>query len=82
MVSSMAGALAVVLRTAFMVLGCVIAAAVIYTVATDGLPFRKELLTPYVFVVFSTLVSVVKLVIFYKIIFRLVMVLYFGLGSG
>ncbi|KAI3465419.1 hypothetical protein Pfo_022082 [Paulownia fortunei] len=43
----MAASLAVGLRTAFMVLGCVITAVVIYTVATDGLPFRKELLTPW-----------------------------------
>ncbi|KAK6138831.1 hypothetical protein DH2020_027426 [Rehmannia glutinosa] len=43
----MAASLAIGLRTAFMVLGCVITATVIYTVATDGLPFRKELLTPW-----------------------------------
>ncbi|GFP98596.1 hypothetical protein PHJA_002003500 [Phtheirospermum japonicum] len=43
----MAASLAIGLRTAFMVLGSVIAATVIYTVATDGLPFRKELLTPW-----------------------------------
>ncbi|KAL3830495.1 hypothetical protein ACJIZ3_019297 [Penstemon smallii] len=38
---------AAVLRTAFMVLGCVMTAIIIYTVVTDGLPFRKELLTPW-----------------------------------
>ncbi|KAL3617768.1 hypothetical protein CASFOL_038089 [Castilleja foliolosa] len=43
----MASSLAIGLRTAFMVLGCAIAATVIYTVVTDGLPFRKELLTPW-----------------------------------
>ncbi|KAK4428394.1 hypothetical protein Salat_1139000 [Sesamum alatum] len=42
-----AAALAVGLRTAFMVLGCLITVTIIYTVATDGLPFRKELLTPW-----------------------------------
>lgn len=30
-----------------MVLGCVITATLIYTIVTDGLPFRKELLTPW-----------------------------------
>ncbi|KAG8377311.1 hypothetical protein BUALT_Bualt08G0020100 [Buddleja alternifolia] len=44
----MAGAaVAVGLRTVFMVVGCVITATVIYTVVTDGLPFRKQLLTPW-----------------------------------
>ncbi|KAL8058346.1 hypothetical protein ABFX02_03G012000 [Erythranthe guttata] len=43
----MAVSLAIGLRIAFMVLGCVTAATVIYTVATDGLPFRKQLLTPW-----------------------------------
>ncbi|XP_057794644.1 uncharacterized protein LOC131010953 isoform X2 [Salvia miltiorrhiza] len=39
--------LAIGLRTAFVVLGCLATATVIYTVVTDGLPFRKELLTPW-----------------------------------
>ncbi|CAA0810881.1 Unknown protein [Striga hermonthica] len=43
----MAASVAIGLRTAFVVLGCIITATVIYTTATDGLPFRKELLTPW-----------------------------------
>ncbi|XP_047955672.1 uncharacterized protein LOC125201551 isoform X1 [Salvia hispanica] len=39
--------LAIGLRTAFVVLGFLATATVIYTVVTDGLPFRKELLTPW-----------------------------------
>ncbi|KAL9665527.1 hypothetical protein QQ045_020947 [Rhodiola kirilowii] len=31
----------------FSVLGCFVSATVIYTVVTDGLPFRKQLLTPW-----------------------------------
>ncbi|XP_073315522.1 uncharacterized protein [Primulina huaijiensis] len=42
-----APSLATVLRNLFVLLGCVIAATVIYTIATDGLPFRKQLLTPW-----------------------------------
>ncbi|KZV43079.1 hypothetical protein F511_04471 [Dorcoceras hygrometricum] len=42
-----ASTLATVLRSLFMVLGCGITATVIYTIATDGLPFRKQLLTPW-----------------------------------
>ncbi|RAL54832.1 hypothetical protein DM860_013528 [Cuscuta australis] len=38
---------ATALRTSFAVLGCAAAATVIYTVVTDGLPFRIELLTPW-----------------------------------
>lgn len=44
----MAVSLSTGLRNLFFVLGCLITASVIYTVVTDGLPFRKELLTPYV----------------------------------
>ncbi|GER33925.1 XK-related protein 2 [Striga asiatica] len=43
----MAASVAIGLRTAFVVLGCIITATVIYTTVTDGLPFRKELLTPW-----------------------------------
>ncbi|KAH6827889.1 hypothetical protein C2S53_016435 [Perilla frutescens var. hirtella] len=43
----MAASLAIGLRTAFAVVGCVSTATVIYTIATDGLPFRKELFTPW-----------------------------------
>ncbi|XP_051124265.1 uncharacterized protein LOC127246765 isoform X2 [Andrographis paniculata] len=43
----MAAALAIGLRTAFLVLGCGSTATVIYTCIADGLPFRKELLTPW-----------------------------------
>lgn len=43
----MAAALTTALRAVFSVLGCVITAAVIYTCVTDGLPFRKELVTPW-----------------------------------
>ncbi|CAK9174165.1 unnamed protein product [Ilex paraguariensis] len=39
--------LAIGLRSLFTVLGCVITATLIYTIATDGLPFRRELLTPW-----------------------------------
>lgn len=38
---------ATALKTSFAVLGCAAAATVIYTVVTDGLPFRIELLTPW-----------------------------------
>ncbi|XP_016569415.2 uncharacterized protein LOC107867612 isoform X5 [Capsicum annuum] len=41
-----AASLAIALKTLFAVLGCLVTATVVYTVATDGLPFRKELLTP------------------------------------
>ncbi|KAL2503752.1 hypothetical protein Adt_19373 [Abeliophyllum distichum] len=43
----MASVLAIGLRIVFIVLGCVNTATVIYTIATDGHPFRKELLTPW-----------------------------------
>ncbi|KAI5654636.1 hypothetical protein M9H77_31823 [Catharanthus roseus] len=43
----MAVSLSTGLRNLFFVLGCLITASVIYTVVTDGLPFRKELLTPW-----------------------------------
>ncbi|KAL8514256.1 hypothetical protein ACS0TY_013392 [Phlomoides rotata] len=43
----MAASLAIGLRTAFMVLGCVSTATVLYTIITDGLPFRKQLFTPW-----------------------------------
>ncbi|XP_015074361.1 uncharacterized protein LOC107018404 isoform X3 [Solanum pennellii] len=43
----MAATLAIALKSLFSVLGCLITATVIYTVATDGLPFRIELLTPW-----------------------------------
>ncbi|KAM3361286.1 putative protein isoform X1 [Capsicum galapagoense] len=42
-----ASSLAIALKTLFAVLGCLVTATVVYTVATDGLPFRKELLTPW-----------------------------------
>ncbi|KAK6792353.1 hypothetical protein RDI58_011434 [Solanum bulbocastanum] len=45
--SKMAATLAIALKSLFSVLGCLITATVIYTVATDGLPFRIELLTPW-----------------------------------
>lgn len=35
------------LKTLFVVLGCVMVATLIYTISTDGLPFRKDLLTPW-----------------------------------
>ncbi|XP_015169706.1 uncharacterized protein [Solanum tuberosum] len=43
----MAATLAIALKSLFSVLGCLITATVIYTVATDGLPFRIELLTSW-----------------------------------
>ncbi|CAN4116409.1 unnamed protein product [Withania somnifera] len=43
----MAQSLAIGLKNLFGVLGCLVSATVIYTVATDGHPFRKELLTPW-----------------------------------
>ncbi|XP_068647878.1 uncharacterized protein [Aristolochia californica] len=36
-----------VLKTLFIVLDCLIVSSVIYTLATDGFPFRRELLTPW-----------------------------------
>ncbi|CAH9110138.1 unnamed protein product [Cuscuta epithymum] len=39
--------LAMGLKSGFTILGCVITATVIYTVISDGLPFRIELLTPW-----------------------------------
>ncbi|GAY39709.1 hypothetical protein CUMW_046530 [Citrus unshiu] len=35
------------LKTLFCVLGCVMTATLTYTISIDGLPFRKELLTPW-----------------------------------
>nr|XP_033508024.1 uncharacterized protein LOC104118591 isoform X5 [Nicotiana tomentosiformis] len=43
----MAVTLAIALKSLFAVLGCLASAVVIYTVVTDGLPFRLELLTPW-----------------------------------
>lgn len=43
----MANSLAVGLKVLFTVLGCLMVATLIYTICTDGLPFRKELLTPW-----------------------------------
>ncbi|XP_019154492.1 PREDICTED: uncharacterized protein LOC109151045 isoform X2 [Ipomoea nil] len=40
-------AIALGLKSLFSVLGCVITATVIYTIITDGLPFRIQLLTPW-----------------------------------
>lgn len=39
--------MAIALKSLFAVLGCLASAVVIYTVVTDGLPFRLELLTPW-----------------------------------
>ncbi|KAI3919909.1 hypothetical protein MKW98_001165 [Papaver atlanticum] len=36
-----------ILRSLFCVLGCLMTATLIYTIVTDGLPFRKELLIPW-----------------------------------
>lgn len=33
-------------RFLFSILGCLMLATLVYTIATDGSPFRKELLTP------------------------------------
>ncbi|XP_074264412.1 uncharacterized protein LOC141586909 isoform X2 [Silene latifolia] len=38
---------AMALKAGFIIMGCITSAAVIYTVVTDGLPFRKDLLTPW-----------------------------------
>ncbi|XP_047322300.1 uncharacterized protein LOC124926164 isoform X2 [Impatiens glandulifera] len=43
----MAGQLAIALKALFIVLGCFMIATLIYTISIDGLPFRKELLTPW-----------------------------------
>ncbi|XP_021690563.2 uncharacterized protein LOC110672172 isoform X2 [Hevea brasiliensis] len=43
----MAIPLAAVLRTLFFVLGSVMVVTLIYTISIDGLPFRRELLTPW-----------------------------------
>ncbi|XP_055834180.1 uncharacterized protein LOC129902798 isoform X2 [Solanum dulcamara] len=45
--SKMAATLAIALKSLFAVLGCLITAIIIYTVATDGLPFRIQLLTSW-----------------------------------
>lgn len=36
------------LRGLFSVLGCLMLATLLYSISTDGLPFRRDLLTPYV----------------------------------
>ncbi|KAF5444519.1 hypothetical protein F2P56_033643 [Juglans regia] len=43
----MANSLVTGLRTLFAVLGCAMVATLIFTIFVDGLPFRKELLTPW-----------------------------------
>ncbi|KAA8537972.1 hypothetical protein F0562_027448 [Nyssa sinensis] len=43
----MAVSLAIALRILFFALGCVMAATLVYTISVDGLPFRKDLLTPW-----------------------------------
>ncbi|KAL7245808.1 hypothetical protein ACSBR2_001026 [Camellia fascicularis] len=43
----MAMSVAIGLKTVFCVLGCVMVATLIYTLSLDGLPFRKDLLTPW-----------------------------------
>lgn len=40
-------ALATCLKSLFSALGCVMGATLIYTISVDGLPFRKDLLTPW-----------------------------------
>ncbi|XP_074341081.1 uncharacterized protein LOC141678633 isoform X1 [Apium graveolens] len=39
--------LAIFLKSLFSALGCVMVATLIYTISIDGLPFRKDLLTPW-----------------------------------
>ncbi|XP_057469093.1 uncharacterized protein LOC130758262 isoform X2 [Actinidia eriantha] len=43
----MAMSLAIGLKTLFGILGCVMVATLVYTISIDGLPFRKDLLTPW-----------------------------------
>ncbi|XP_056164389.1 uncharacterized protein LOC115684668 isoform X4 [Syzygium oleosum] len=44
----MAGSAAVTgLKAVFLVLGCFMVATLVYTIAVDGLPFRSDLLTPW-----------------------------------
>ncbi|CAL5386280.1 unnamed protein product [Camellia sinensis] len=43
----MAISVSIGLKTVFCVLGCVMVATLIYTLSLDGLPFRKDLLTPW-----------------------------------
>ncbi|KAB1200093.1 hypothetical protein CJ030_MR7G008279 [Morella rubra] len=43
----MANSLVIGLRTLFAVSGCIMVATLIFTISIDGLPFRKELLTPW-----------------------------------
>ncbi|GMH21392.1 hypothetical protein Nepgr_023234 [Nepenthes gracilis] len=43
----MASLLVFSLRTLFVVLGCAMVATLIYTISVDGLPFRKDVLTPW-----------------------------------
>ena len=44
----MANSLEIGLKTLFAVLGCLMLATLIFTLSIDGLPFRKDLLTPYI----------------------------------
>ncbi|BBH08992.1 hypothetical protein Prudu_021370 [Prunus dulcis] len=43
----MANSLVIGLRILFAALGCVMVFTLTYTLSTDGLPFRKDLLTPW-----------------------------------
>nr|XP_023924331.1 uncharacterized protein LOC112035731 isoform X2 [Quercus suber] len=43
----MASSLEIGLRSVFAVLGCLMLATLIYTISIDDLPFRKDLLTPW-----------------------------------
>ncbi|KAL8172424.1 hypothetical protein V2J09_024228 [Rumex salicifolius] len=45
--SAMAKSPLIALRIVFLTLGCVMVATLIYTISIDGLPFRKDLLTPW-----------------------------------
>ncbi|KAH9611556.1 hypothetical protein KSS87_019275 [Heliosperma pusillum] len=38
---------AMALKSLFIIMGCITSVAVIYTLVTDGLPFRKDLLSPW-----------------------------------
>lgn len=44
---AMANSLVIGLRVLFAALGCAMTVTLVYTLSVDGLPFRKDLLTPY-----------------------------------
>ncbi|KAJ0960004.1 hypothetical protein J5N97_000225 [Dioscorea zingiberensis] len=62
-------------KTMFSVLGCLMVVTLVYTIFTDGSPFRRELLTPWMV---ATLVDFYVNVVCY---FSLPIILYFLIGA-